>query len=45
MYAFEFKWGKSRKYSFPKTFLQAYPEHETKIITQDNYIDFITANK
>ncbi len=45
LYAYEFKWGKGKKYSFPKSFVQAYPEHETKVITPDNYIEFITINK
>ncbi len=42
LYAFEFKWSDTKKARFSKTFINAYPDHETKIITQNNYIDFLT---
>ncbi len=38
--AYEFKWKKSKK-RFPKSFLTAYPEHTTEVITLENYVDFI----
>jgi predicted AAA+ superfamily ATPase len=42
LYAWEFKWSKTKRYRFPKTFLNNYPENITAIITRDNYLDFIT---
>ena len=45
LYAYEFKWSKHKKAKIPEAFLQAYPEAETKIITPDNYIEFITGKK
>lgn len=42
MHAFEFKWNPKAKVRFPKTFLDAYPEHETAIVHRDNYVDFLT---
>ncbi|MCB0281870.1 MAG: ATP-binding protein [Calditrichae bacterium] len=41
MHAFEFKWNPKAKVRFPKTFLDAYPEHETAIVHRDNYVDFL----
>jgi uncharacterized protein len=38
--AFEIKW-KNQKVSFPKSFLAAYPDHQTKIINIENYQEFI----
>ncbi len=38
--AFEIKW-KNQKVSFPKSFLQAYPEHTTQVITSENYGEFV----
>ncbi|GAH68575.1 unnamed protein product, partial [marine sediment metagenome] len=32
----------STRQRFPKTFLNAYPENETKVITQENYLEFIS---
>lgn len=40
--AFEFKWNPDRKVSFPKPFLDAYPEAVTNIVHPDNYLDFLT---
>ena len=45
LYAYEFKWSKHKKVKIPQSFLQAYPDAETKIITPDNYIEFITGEK
>jgi len=39
--AYEFKWNPKKKSRFSKTFLNAYPNHTTGIITPDNYIDFL----
>jgi uncharacterized protein len=41
IYAFEFKWNKNSKARFSKSFLEAYPNNETQIITPENYFDFI----
>ena len=40
LYAFEFKW-KDQKVRFPASFLQAYPEHETSVISRSNFEAFI----
>lgn len=37
LYGFEFKWNPNKKVSFPKTFLNAYPENETKVISPSNF--------
>lgn len=39
--AWEFKWNMKSKAKFPITFLNAYPDSPTKIITPDNFEDFI----
>jgi uncharacterized protein len=39
--AFEFKWNSDRKVSFPKPFLNAYPEALTQLIHPENYFDFL----
>jgi predicted AAA+ superfamily ATPase len=41
IYAYEFKWNKNVKAKFPKSFLTAYPKAKTKIITPQNYHEFI----
>ncbi|MEK6481410.1 ATP-binding protein [Catalinimonas sp. 4WD22] len=41
LYAYEFKWNPKAKVQFPKTFLNAYPEHETYSINQENVDEFI----
>jgi len=42
LFAFEFKWNTNKsKHKFPKAFLSSYPENETKLITPDNFEDFI----
>ena len=38
--AYEFKWGSMQKARFSKTFTNAYPIGETKVITGDNYMEF-----
>lgn len=42
LYAFEFKWNANRKVALSKTFANAYPEHEFKVITKDNFTEFIS---
>ena len=39
--AFEFKWNPDRKVSFPKPFLDAYPEAVTSLVHPENYFDFL----
>ena len=39
--AYEFKWNTKRKGKFSKSFLNAYPDHETMTVSRDNYLDFI----
>lgn len=41
MYAYEFKWKKASNTRFPKSFVQNYTIHETKVVTSENYLDFI----
>ena len=41
LFAYEFKWNPLKKGNISKTFIKAYPDSEIKIITQDNYTDFI----
>ncbi|WP_158856078.1 ATP-binding protein [Lunatibacter salilacus] len=40
LHAFEFKW-KDQKVRFPASFLQAYPEHQTSVISRSNFEAFI----
>jgi uncharacterized protein len=42
MKAYEFKWNVNSRKNFSKTFLNAYPETETQVITPDNYVTFLT---
>ncbi len=39
--AYEFKWNPKKKGRFSKTFLKAYPNHTTGVITPDNYMEFL----
>lgn len=41
MQAYEFKWNSYAKARFPKTFIEAYPNTTTKIITPDNFHEFL----
>ncbi|MCF8108301.1 MAG: ATP-binding protein [Desulfohalobiaceae bacterium] len=43
--AFEFKWNPGRKARFSKTFLKAYPNHTTQVITPSNYMDFLVQDE
>lgn len=38
--AYEFKW-KDQKVKFPTSFLQAYPEHRTSLISKSNFEEFL----
>ncbi len=42
LHAFEFKW-KDQKVRFPASFLKAYPEHQTAVISKSNFEAFITS--
>jgi hypothetical protein len=39
--AWEFKWSRKKKPRFPKTFLNAYPEAKTAVVTPDNLDTFL----
>ncbi|MCK4637970.1 MAG: ATP-binding protein [Bacteroidales bacterium] len=41
LHAYEFKWSEKSRKRFPKTFINAYPKSETKVISKENYLDFI----
>ena len=41
LHAYEFKWGGHAKLKIPKTFKNAYPDAEIKLIDRDNYFDFL----
>jgi len=41
MMAFEFKWNPNRKVRFPSTFIKAYPNTDTQVITPENYHEFL----
>jgi len=42
LFAYEFKWNTHKKAKIPKSFIVAYSNAETKIITPKNYHEFIT---
>ena len=42
LFAYEFKWNTHKKVKIPNSFMNAYPDTETKIITPTNYHEFIT---
>ena len=41
IYGYEFKWNPKKTVRFSKTFLNAYPNSITKVISKDNYYDFL----
>ena len=41
LHAYEFKWSPAKKGRFSKTFLKAYPNSTTMLVTPDNYEEFI----
>jgi predicted AAA+ superfamily ATPase len=45
MQAFEFKWNAASKARINKTFLRAYPNAGTAIITPENYVEFVMSNE
>ncbi|MDG2193775.1 MAG: ATP-binding protein [Polaribacter sp.] len=42
LFAYEFKWNTHKKVKIPNSFMNAYPDTKTKIITPANYHEFIT---
>ena len=42
LFAYEFKWSDKHTVRVPKEWADTYPEAEFKVITSDNYLDFIT---
>lgn len=41
LHAYECKWNPKKKVRFPKTFLKAYPESTTSLVTPENWIEFV----
>ena len=41
MSAYEFTWSPKTRKKIPKTFIQAYPDCLTKIITSENFNEFV----
>ncbi len=41
LFAFEIKWNTKVKAKFPRSFISAYPQHETQLITPDNFGSFL----
>ena len=41
LYAFEFKWNPQKKVRLSKTFSNAYPNHEFKVISPKNFPEFV----
>lgn len=41
LFAFEFKWNPGRKTRFPRTFSEAYPDSEMKIISRDDIFNWL----
>ena len=41
IYAFEFKWNPKKNGSLSKTFSNAYPNHEFKVINTENFHEFV----
>lgn len=41
MQAYEFKWSTTKKYKFPKSFVDNYTVDSTKIITKENFKEFV----
>jgi len=41
-YAYEFKWNTKKSVNFSKTFTHAYPDCETKVISNENYVEFLS---
>ncbi len=41
LHAFEFKWNPKARARFPKTFTNAYPDAPTRVISRDNFEEFV----
>ncbi len=41
MWAYELKWSTKAKAAFSKTFTQAYPEHELRLINRENFYEWL----
>ncbi|WP_253180957.1 DUF4143 domain-containing protein [Candidatus Marithrix sp. Canyon 246] len=41
LFAYEFKWNVKAKVMIPKTYIRAYPQSDTKIITPENMEEFL----
>ena len=41
MFAYEFKWGLSKKVRFPEIFMKTYPVKKTGVITRENFEEFM----
>jgi len=41
LFAFEFKWNPQKKVRLSKTFANAYPTHKFKLITPENFYEFV----
>jgi predicted AAA+ superfamily ATPase len=41
LYAFEFKWNRTKKPKIPNSFRTSYPDAKIKTITPDNYTEFV----
>ncbi len=41
LYGYEIKWNTRKKIKLPKLWLNTYPEAELKVITPENYLDFV----
>ncbi|MCF8360636.1 MAG: DUF4143 domain-containing protein [Prolixibacteraceae bacterium] len=41
LYCYEFKWNTNNKAKLPKTFSNAYPNHEFQVIHSGNFEDFV----
>jgi len=41
LFAWEFKWKKLKPARFPKTFLDAYPDSFTTLVSKDNFMEFL----
>ena len=45
LFGYEFKWSSQKRVAAPTSWLTTYPEAEFKVITPDNYLDFILPPK
>lgn len=43
--AYEFKWNVKKKPKAPNSWTESYPDSEYSVISQDNYLDFVTLSK